>query len=144
MHKHTNVSVYIGYSVNDYGISHILKKLKNSKTRRGQRWRCKCTCSWAIWLSLSLLCLVRPPTSTNTHLQSLHRHSATIFLLRYVILSPWLPSKLLLKHISSTLLTYTSRHWQSSIGVSDSLFCDIWRQLNKFMLIDWAYDEQTI
>jgi len=32
---------------------------------------------------------------------------------------------------------YTSRHWLPSIGASDSLFRDTWRQLKKFMLIDW-------
>jgi len=32
---------------------------------------------------------------------------------------------------------YTSRHWRSSIGASDSLFRDVWCQLNKFMLVDW-------
>jgi len=32
---------------------------------------------------------------------------------------------------------YMPRHWQPSIGTSDSLFRDIWRQLNKSVLIDW-------
>jgi len=32
---------------------------------------------------------------------------------------------------------YTARHWLPSMGASDSLFRDIWRQLKNFMLIDW-------
>ena len=35
---------------------------------------------------------------------------------------------------------YMSRHWLPSIGASDSLFHDIWRQQKEFMLIDWLID----
>jgi len=34
-----------------------------------------------------------------------------------------------------------SRHWLPSMGASGSLFRDIWRQLKKFMLIDWSIEE---
>jgi len=80
--------------------------------------------------------LTPPLTSTNTHLQSRHLLPGTIYLLPSVILPPWLPSKLRLKHIPSTPLT---RHaTDSSKGASNSLFRrDIWRQLTKFVLIDY-------
>ena len=37
---------------------------------------------------------------------------------------------------------YMPRHWQPSIGASDSLYCDIRRQLKKSIdwLIDWLID----
>ena len=92
-------------------------------------------------LALLPLCtgLTPPLTSTSTHLQSRHRLPGTIYLLPSVILPPWLPSKLHLKHISSTLLT---RH--TSDCHPSAPFCDIWRQLKKFMLIDWLIDTSTI
>jgi len=89
-------------------------------------------------LALLPLCtgLTPPLTSTNTHLQSRHRLPGTIYLLPSVILPPYGYLQTAFKtHIFNS--AYTSRHWLPSMGTSDSLFRDIWRQLKKFMLIDW-------
>jgi len=61
----------------------------------------------ALWHYYHPVPAITPPqTSTNTHLQSLHRLPGIIYLLPSVILAPWLPSKLLLKHISSIPFTH--------------------------------------
>ena len=69
------------------------------------RWGWLQTATGLLRLLYTTASLMPLLTSTNTHLQSLHRLPGTVYLLPSVILAPCLPSKLLLKHISSTTFT---------------------------------------
>ena len=75
-------------------------------------------------------------TYTNIPLLSLHRIPASIRDSRTLG-----TFKTALKtHLFNS--AYTSCHWQPSIGASDSLLRDFWRQPKKYLwLIDWLIDK---